>query len=75
MSWILVEVCGGLLFLAAGIRLWRYEILPLCRDITSPVVWCIAAALIPACCIPLDRFAERMLQPRRHSQPLPLMPS
>jgi hypothetical protein len=59
-SWIVMEVCGGLAFLAAGVRLWRYEILPLCWDITSPVVWCIAAAAIPFCCIPLDRFTERL---------------
>ena len=63
-SWIIVEVCGGLLFLAAGVRLWRYEILPLCWDITSPVVWCIAAAMIPVCSMPLDRVAPRLLEPR-----------
>jgi hypothetical protein len=64
VSWVVMEVCGGLAFLAAGVRLWRYEILPLCWDITSPVVWCIAAAAIPALCMPLDRFVDRNLPPR-----------
>jgi hypothetical protein len=64
VSWIVMEVCGGLGFLAAGVRLWRYEIFPLAWDITSPVIWCIAAVLIPVCCIPLDRVADRKLSPR-----------
>lgn len=49
------EVAGGLAFLAAGVRLWRYRILPIWFDITSPVVWAFAAALI----VPLSLLFER----------------
>lgn len=54
-AWIAAEVGGGLLFLAAGVRLWRYEIAPLWFDITSPVVWVFAAALIVPLSVAFDR--------------------
>lgn len=54
-AWIVCEVAGGLTFLAFGVRLWRYEILPLFAQITSPVVWGLAAALI----LPLAILFER----------------
>lgn len=46
LAWIVAEVAGGLLFLWAGVRLWRYEIAPLFLDITSPLVWALAVLLI-----------------------------
>lgn len=46
LAWIVCETAGGLAFLAAGVRLWRYEILPVAWAITSPVVWLFALALI-----------------------------
>lgn len=35
------ETLGGLAFLAAGLRLWRYHLLPLLWEITGPVIWLI----------------------------------
>jgi len=55
MAWIALEVAGGLAFLAAGIRLWRYDIYPLFREITSPVVWLFALTLIVPLCLAFDR--------------------
>jgi hypothetical protein len=45
-AWIVAEVGGGLFFLLFGVRLWRYEIVPLFFEITSPVVWMLAFLLI-----------------------------
>lgn len=50
VAWIVVETLGGLAFLAGGLRLWRYEILPVAWAITSPVVWTLAALLIVPLC-------------------------
>lgn len=64
LAWIVCEVAGGLAFLAAGVRLWRYEIAPLFLEITSPAVWVFAVALI----IPLSLAFERRYtrgRPRR----------
>lgn len=55
VAWIVVEVSGGLLFLALGVRLWRYEIVPLWYDITSPVVWCFAVVFIVPLSVVFDR--------------------
>ncbi len=55
LAWVVCEVAGGLAFLAAGARLWRYHLLPLWSDITSPIVWMFAATLI----IPLSLAFER----------------
>jgi hypothetical protein len=55
VAWAVVEVGGGMLFLAMGLRLWRYEIVPIWADITSPVVWCFAAAFIVPLSAPVDR--------------------
>ena len=54
-AWIVCEVAGGLAFLAAGIRLWRYELMPIWWDITSPIVWVFALCLI----IPLTLAYEQ----------------
>jgi hypothetical protein len=45
-GWILCEAGFGWLFLALGVRLWRYQIVPLLDGITSPVAWVVAALLI-----------------------------
>lgn len=58
-AWIACEVGGGLLFLAAGLRLWRYEIAPLFAGITSPVVWALAAVLITPLTLAFDRAVVR----------------
>lgn len=50
-----MEVGGGLAFLYAGIRLWRYRIVPIFEDITSPVVWLFAVTLIVPLGIAFDR--------------------
>lgn len=39
VSWIVCETLGGLAFLAAGIRLWTYHMMPVFWQITSPVIW------------------------------------
>ena len=62
-AWIVVEVGGGLLFLAAGVRLWRYEIVPILFEITSPVVWLFAATLIIPLCVVFDRRVTDHLSP------------
>lgn len=54
-AWVATEVLGGLACLSAGIRLWRYEILPVFWAITSPVVWLLAALLIVPSCQLFDR--------------------
>lgn len=54
-AWVLAEVTGGLFFLALGVRLWRYEILPLFWEITSPVVWLFAVGLIVPLSVAYDR--------------------
>jgi hypothetical protein len=56
-AWIVAEVAGGLAFLGAGIRLWRYEFAPLIAQITSPVVWIFALVLI----VPMSRAFDRRL--------------
>jgi len=67
-AWVVSEVCGGLAFLAAGVRLWRYQILPLCSGITSPVVWTIAGLLIVPAMLLFDRaFRTERLSPRRRA--------
>jgi len=64
LAWVVCEVAGGLAFLAAGVRLWRYQLLPIWQDITSPIVWIFAATLI----IPLSlAFEERYTRGRRGS--------
>jgi len=70
-AWIVVEIGGGLLFLAAGYRLWRYEIVPIVFEITSPVVWIFAAALIIPLCVLFDRRVTDHL-PRRARLPVRL---
>jgi hypothetical protein len=62
VAWILVEVGGGLAFLAAGVRLWRYDIVPLFWEITSPVVWVFAVTLI----VPLSVAFDRRVSHRFH---------
>jgi hypothetical protein len=64
VAWVIVETCGGLIFLAAGIRLWHYEILPLAWAITSPVVWVFAAMLIMPCCLAFDRRVTCRVSPK-----------
>lgn len=67
-AWIVVEVGGGLAFLAAGVRLWRYDIAPLFWEITSPVVWVFAVTLIVPLSIAYDRrVCHRRLGWRRAS--------
>jgi hypothetical protein len=39
VAWIVCETLGGLLFLACGVRLWRYCLTPILWDIASPVGW------------------------------------
>jgi hypothetical protein len=63
--WVVCEVAGGLAFLAAGIRLWRYEIAPLWFEITSPVVWLLAAAGILPLTIAFERRWTRGLRGAR----------
>src|SRR5437763_199721 len=36
-AWIITETLGGLVFLAGGVRLWRYHITPVLWQIASPV--------------------------------------
>ncbi len=55
LAWVACEVSGGLAFLAMGIRLWRYHLMPVWSDITSPIVWIFAATLI----VPLSLVFER----------------
>jgi hypothetical protein len=56
VAWVAMEVGGGLAFLYGGIRLWRYRIVPILDDITSPVVWVFAVALIVPLGIAFDRW-------------------
>ncbi|MBL8115621.1 MAG: hypothetical protein JNK60_22260 [Acidobacteria bacterium] len=63
LAWIVCEVAGGLLFLAAGLRLWRYEIAPVFQGITSPVVWLLALLLI----VPVSTAYDRALNLRARS--------
>ena len=67
LAWIVAEVTGGLAFLAMGIRLWRYEIAPVFSEITSPVIWLLAALLITPLMIAFDRVAgtDRLSARRR----------
>jgi len=55
-AWVVAEVAGGLFFLALGVRLWRYELVPLFWDITSPIVWLFAVGLIVPLSIGYDRI-------------------
>ncbi|MBM4194080.1 MAG: hypothetical protein FJ202_06845 [Gemmatimonadetes bacterium] len=64
IAWIVVEVAGGLAFLAAGVRLWRYEIAPLWFEITSPVVWAFAVLLIVPLSVTFDRAVMHHIPPR-----------
>jgi len=61
MAWIVLEVAGGLAFLAAGVRLWRYDIQPWFHEITSPVVWLFALTLIVPLCLAFDRGVSHRL--------------
>jgi hypothetical protein len=38
-GWVITETLGGLIFLACGVRLWRYHITPVLWQIASPVGW------------------------------------
>ena len=68
LAWAVSEVGGGLAFLAAGVRLWRYQVVPLFSDITSPVVWTIAGLLIVPVMLLFDRvFRTERLSPRRRA--------
>lgn len=58
---MIFEVGGGLAFLGAGVRLWRYEIVPVFSDITSPIVWAIAGLTI----VPLMLLFDRALRTER----------
>ena len=63
-AWIVAEAAGGLFFLALGVRLWRYELLPLLWAITSPVVWLFALSLIVPLSIAYDRLVACRWQGR-----------
>jgi hypothetical protein len=39
VAWIVCETLGGLIFLAYGLRLWRYCMTPILWEIASPVGW------------------------------------
>lgn len=65
LTWVFVEVGGGLLFLAAGVRLWRYEIAPIWFDITSPVVWLLAVVLVVPLGLGFQRLAGGRLRGSR----------
>jgi hypothetical protein len=58
-AWIVAEVAGGLFLLALGVRLWRYELMPLFWAITSPIVWLFALTLIVPLSIVYDRLVAR----------------
>ena len=60
LVWIVVESIGGLLFLWLGVRLWQYELMPIWSQITSPIVWGLAAILI----VPLQLTFDRLLLDR-----------
>lgn len=64
LTWIVCEVLGGLAFLAAGIRLWRYHLLPIWFDITSPIVWMFAATLIVPLSLVFEHYCTRGLTGR-----------
>ncbi len=61
LAWIVCEVLGGLAFLAAGIRLWHYNLLPIWFDITSPIVWVFAATLIVPLSLVFEHYCTRGL--------------
>ncbi|MFN7985618.1 MAG: hypothetical protein U0Q11_27570 [Vicinamibacterales bacterium] len=61
VAWIVCEVLGGLAFLAAGVRLWRYHLLPIWFDITSPIVWLFAATLIVPLSLLFEHYCTRGL--------------
>src|SRR5262245_6481265 len=63
IAWAIAEILGGLAFLASGIRLWRYNILPTFAEITSPIVWVIAAILIVPLTALFDRAARTATRP------------
>lgn len=65
LAWIACEVLGGLAFLACGLRLWRYEIVPVLSEITSPVVWLLAFALITPFTFGFDRWLRTDRLPAR----------
>jgi hypothetical protein len=44
-AWIVTETLGGLLFLAFGVRLWRYVMTPILWEIASPVGWAFVFAV------------------------------
>lgn len=63
-GWILCETFGGLIFLALGVRLWRYEIAPLFWSVTSPVVWSLALLLLGPLTLLWLAAEERLPLPR-----------
>ena len=63
-GWILCETAGGLLFLALGVRLWRYEIAPLFWSVTSPVIWSLALLLLGPLTLLWLSAEERLPLPR-----------
>lgn len=65
LAWIACEVLGGLAFLACGLRLWRYEIVPVFSEITSPVVWLLAFLLITPFTFGFDRWLRTDRLPAR----------
>ncbi len=65
LAWIACEVLGGLAFLALGLRLWRYEIVPVFSGITSPVVWLLAFVLITPFTFGFDRWLRTDRLPDR----------
>lgn len=58
LLWMVCEVLGGLAFLAVGIRLWTYEMVPVFYAISSPVIWAIAFLLMPPFFYVYDRFEQ-----------------
>jgi hypothetical protein len=59
-AWFIAEASCGLAFLAADVRLWRYDICPVLCAITSPLAWPLAGALI----IPLSWTFDRLVANR-----------
>ncbi len=49
-AWIVCETLGGLLFLAGGVRLWRYVMTPVLWEIASPVGWLFVLAVAGTNC-------------------------
>jgi hypothetical protein len=50
VAWIVCETIGGLLFLACGVRLWRYYITPILWELASPVGWLVVLAVAGGNC-------------------------